>query len=467
MSDRGSGKRFWNRQRQRASATAAVAAIVLSASALSAEPIPPGWLAQNLQPIGYIDMEHRHAFKLALKQQDRRWYLFTSYAAEPGTTGRPGALVVIDVTDPMRPKRIKEILGPPGTDMGQVSLHGDLLVTNLQQFVSRETMAAPARANPPGGPDEGIVLWNIRDAANPVQVGRWKTGAYGTHRNSYPGGRYVYATAARPGFRGMMLTIIDVTDPAQPREVSHWYQPGQPATERPPAGQTLGSFHGPAMVSPDGKMLVMGYTPSVVNLDISDIAHPRLMGSLSLIPPFPDTGAQSVHTVVPYWARGLLYVSGEARFPMCSKGELIELQAMVDNKDPAHPHLLSIFPVPQPPKALGIDSFCARPGRFGPHNISTEIHNPDVAPPNSLIHVAYFNAGLWVYDISDPRSPTSVGYFIPADSPQPERSQTGMGTTFIAQDTATDTRGNIYLVGSGGLYILRDSGALSGRTLAR
>jgi hypothetical protein len=431
----------------------------------SAGPIPKGWLSNNIKPIGYSDLEHRLTIKIAIKKTGGRWYLFTAYSADKEPNGRPSALVVFDVTDPADPRRIKVIPVPPGADMSQVTLHGDLLITNFQQSVTRETMAAPAAPNPAAGPEEGIVLWDVSDPADPRQVGHWETGAYGTHRNSYPGGKYAYVTAARPGFRGMQLVVLDVSNPARPLEVMHWFEYGQDKDETLPQDKPLPSFHGPAQISPDGKALVMGYTPDVVNLDISDIAHPKLVGTLTMIPPFVFNGAQSVHTVLPYWNRKLLYVSGEARFPSCSNGEALSLQAMVDNKDPAHPFLISVFPPPVPPKSLGITDFCDRPGRFGPHNISTEIHNPDVARPNDLIHVAYFNAGLWVYDIHDPRLPTIVGYFIPPDSLQPELSQTGSSKTYIAQDTLTDTRGNIYMIGSGGLYILRDTGELDGRTL--
>jgi len=53
-------------------------------------------------------------------------------------------------------------------------------------------------------------------------------------------------------------------------------------------------------------MLTLGYTPSVVNLDITDIRHPKLIGEVKLIPPFPNTLTQSIHTVVPLWDRKLI-----------------------------------------------------------------------------------------------------------------------------------------------------------------
>jgi hypothetical protein len=433
------------------------------ARTVQASPIPEGWLAQNMAPVGYIDMEDRFAYKLAIKQKAGRWYLYSAYD-EAGEGGQPGAVVVIDVTDPANPRRIKEMQGPPNTEIAQVSLHGDLLITNMSRHMTPQLATGAAAKTTPTKPlNDGILFWDIRDPANPRPIGEWSTQAFGTHRNSYPGGKYAYAAASRPGYFGRVLVILDVSDPSQPKEVGSWHQYGQKQDETRTPGQLVAGLHGPAQVSPDGKMLTIAYAPDVVNLDITDIAHPKLIGRLTLVPPFANVGSQSVHTVVPYWDRNLLYVSGEARAANCK--EALTVQGMVDNTDPARPILISIFPVPKPPTELGIANFCDRPGRFGPHNISTEVHNPDVAKPNDLIHVAYFNAGLWIYDIQDPRLPSIAGYFIPADSPRPQFSMTGMSKAYIAQDTLTDTRGYIYMVGSGGLYILRDTGALEGRTL--
>jgi hypothetical protein len=448
----------------RALVTAIILATALGAAPAFADPIPSGWIARNMAPVGYIDMEHRFSYKLAIKQQGGRWYLYSAYDEQTGGNERPGALVVIDVTDPANPRRIKVIAGPRNTEIAQVSLHGDLLITNMSRHMTPALATGAAVKSVRNTPlDEGVAFWDISDPADPRRIGEWATEAFGTHRNSYPGGKYAYAAASRPGYFGRILVILDVSDPTHPKEVASWHQPGQKLDEPRREGQLLAGLHGPPQISPDGKTLVVGYSPDVLTFDISDIASPKVIGKLTLVPPFANVGSQSIHTVLPYWDRKLLYVSGEARAANC--GEALPVQAMVDIRDLAHPTLMSIFPVPKPPAALGIANFCERPGRFGPHNISTEIHNPDVAPPNDLIHVAYFNAGLWVYDIHDPRLPEIAGYFIPPDSPQPEISQTGMSRTYIAQDTLTDTRGYVYLLGSGGLYILRDDATLKGRTL--
>lgn len=44
--------------------------------------IPGGWLAKNVRPIGYCDMDGKPAFKMSIREHQGHWYLHL---------GRPGA----------------------------------------------------------------------------------------------------------------------------------------------------------------------------------------------------------------------------------------------------------------------------------------------------------------------------------------------------------------------------------------
>ncbi|MHB1205661.1 MAG: hypothetical protein ACYCZX_08855, partial [Rhodospirillaceae bacterium] len=84
---------------------------------------------------------------------------------------------------------------------------------------------------------------------------------------------------------------------------------------------------------------------------------------------------------------------------------------VVDVKDPKNPRIIGLFPRPMPdPKAPYAD-FCMARGRFSAHNIQAWVA-PGQARPD-LVALTYFNAGLRIYDISDPTQPKEVAYFVP------------------------------------------------------
>src|SRR5215467_2526359 len=279
-------------------------------------------------------------------------------------------------------------------------------------------------------------------------------GATGTHRNSYPGGKYAYLSAAAPGFSSNILVILDISDPAQPKEAGRWWMTGQREGETKPEGPE--GFHGPANISPDGKVASMAYSPAAVNLDISDVTNPKLIGKLTFSPPFVAVGAPSLHTALPLWDRNLLYVNSEAIAERCN--EALNFAGLVDNRNPARPRLMSLFPLPVPPKGAPYKNFCEKGGRFGPHNVNQEIHLPDVEKPGNLIYLTYFNAGLRVYNIKDPLLPVETGWFIP---PQPLERAGALPRDLVSQteDVLVDTRGYIYVTDKQwGLWILRYAG---------
>jgi hypothetical protein len=410
-----------------------------------ADPIPPGWQAEHMKPIGFSALGgHYGAFKMALNRADNgRWYLYMGHTFDQGWS-------ILDVTDPAKPRYVKFI--PFKTDdkkiiTSQVTIDGHLMITSLNSFT------------PEANPLPAVLIWDISDPENPKQVGSWMGGATGAHRNSYPGGKYAYLSTSYPGFKGNIMVILDVSDPAHPKEAGKWWQPGQKDGE--PKAEFPEGFHGPVNVSPDGKWASLPYTPEVVNLDISDLSQPKVIGRLHITEPFASVGIQSVHTVLPLWDRKLLYVSSEAQKSDC-KDDGMNFAGMIDNSNPAHPRLISIFPTPRPPKNAPYKDFCQKGGRFGPHNTSQEIHNRAVQQPGNLMYVAWFNAGERVFDISDPYLPTEVGYFIPPERPNlPEHGGAHGSPVNWSEETAVDTRGNVYVNDDKwGTWILRYTGKM-------
>ena len=76
-----------------------------------------------------------------------------------------------------------------------------------------------------------------------------------------------------------------------------------------------------------------------------------------------------------------------------------------------------------------------------------------------MVYLAYFNAGLQIYDITDPRDPHITGYYIP-DDPKERRGPIPSKLVHQAEDVLVDRRGVIYMSeGNSGIYILRHQGS--------
>lgn len=421
-----------------------------------ADQIPGGWQASNMRPVGYSNLDGRGgAFKIAIRQVNGRWYLYLAHLWNHGWT-------IVDVTDAANPKVMKFVPGPENTWTIQMELHDNLMLTALQKS-SAEWGNDPNKPN-----DEGVLIWDISDPVNPKQLSHWKTGSTGVHRVGYPGGRYANLAANMPGYRGQILVFLDISDPQNPKEAGRWWLPGQKDGETP-AGP-VGGFHGPAII--DGDKAYLGYGPSVVTLDISDIAHPKMLGRLDFVPPFK--GGITVHDVALIPGKELLFAHSEGsggdtpeQAPTCSGP--IDLVGMVSikDKDLMKPRLISIFPAPVPPSGATFTSFCDKGGRFGPHNTNLEYHLPDVEKQAELIYLTYFNAGLRVFDIKEPRLPKEVGWFIP---PTPTKRIGPLPAKLVNQteDVLVDTRGNFYITDKQwGLFILRYTGPGEPRPTAK
>jgi hypothetical protein len=427
---------------------AAAAGIVFSVQSSQTQNIPQGFSASNFRVVGYSEIDGRPGFKMAIREVAGRWYLYMGHLWHRGWT-------IMDVSDPAEPEVLKFVPGPENTWSIQMDLHDDIMITGLEQ-VSRRWGGDPSKPH-----DEGFLIWDIKDPVNPKKLGQWKTGGRGTHRNGYPGGRYVFAAAALPGYQDELLVIVDIQDPAKPVEVARWSAPGQhvAAGEKPEDGMQV---HGPPIV--DGNRLYLDYGGAgMYILDISDIRKPTPIGHLDFTPPFD--GGIPVHSILPIKSRNLVWVNSEAIAEDCREG--LGQASLVDITNEKQPRLLSIMPIPVPPPGSPYADFCAKGARFGPHNINHLQHHPDVEKQGPLMYLTYFNAGLRVFDISNARLPKEVGYFIP---PDPVKRYGPVPDKLVEQteDVLVDRRGYVYVTNKNqGLWILRYTGPQPGSSVAR
>lgn len=401
------------------------------------EELPQEFMANNVQPVGYSDLEGRPAFKISIREHEGRWYLYTGHFWHSGWS-------IVDVTDPTTPQLVKFISGPENTFTLQMELSDNIMVTALEKIFPN------FGSNPDKPFDEGVLIWDISDPVNPRKLGQFRTGGTGTHRNFYSGGRYVHLAAGMPGYDGNIYVIIDISDPAQPVEAGRWWVPGQHMAGWENPSKPYVSLHGPPYVV--GNLAYLPYgSAGMIILDINDVAKPREVGQLSFSPPFHLPFG--IHSVLPLPEKGIAYVNSEDT--SYGKGPLHHA-SVVDISDPSNPMLLSVFPEPVPPAEAQYHNFFEKGGWSGPHNINLLQHNPDVEKQGELFYIAHFNAGLRVYNVADSRRPVEVGYFMP---PEPARRYGPMpegNLVMQTEDVLVDRRGFIYITDKNqGLWILK------------
>lgn len=422
------------------------------------------YYARNVAWIGYADLQGKQAEQMAMQVVNGRYYLYTG-------SFHFGGWNVLDVTDPRRPRYIRWIdapIHPNGTwTMKVQAADGVLMCFNGQ--------AVPfLRGNAWEDPfDNGVHIYDIAtDPENPRHIAHWKpqTSGGGTHRSFYNGGRYAHLTSTADGYEGLLYRILDVSDPANPREAGRWWLPHQWS-----AGGGTGHFipdgdgaHGPPY--PVGNLVYIPWSGAgLIVLDISVVATPKLVSRLDVNPPFGGGGDPPVHTGVPLRGRPYVVIGGEGRrLPEVTQERIDEaapglvLLGLADVSNPSRPALISTFPMPVPDPAAPYRNFHEVPPLrgnfgFGPHNV----HHPEglsaLEDRNDRVYCAYLNAGLRIYNVDDPYMPREIAYFVPPDPPRlmfPERFPGPV--RHLSEDVLVDNRGNIFVSSlDQGIFVLR------------
>ena len=224
-----SGMKTWRGRMAGLTASVAVAALAFAVSPAVADPIPPGGIASTLEVVGFSGLNGKPgAFKIVPHQKNGKWYIYAGHSFDQGWS-------IIDVTDPKNPKVVKFIpykTPTPGVLTAQMTLHGDIMIT----AIDKESKVDPT-----------LIIWDISSPENPKQLSTWKGAEGGSHRNTYPGGKYAYISGFAEGYhgRGHEVIILDISDPKKPKQVGVIAQPGQkdgetlvtvlPVTHRRPA----------------------------------------------------------------------------------------------------------------------------------------------------------------------------------------------------------------------------------------
>jgi hypothetical protein len=289
----------------------------------------------------------------------------------------------------------------------------------------------------------GIRVYDATDPLNVQLLSEFSTGetGHGTHHNFYDGGRYAYLdcgfddtlrmeSSERILSNGVM--IVDMSDPANVREVSRWWVPGQRIGEEeeyfkyPFAGDQSswtgnhGAITVPKRVEDGGTIGYGGWGQFGMYVhDLSDIRNPKVFGKF--MHPLENMGGIPYHTMYPP-----VVERGHPQLRNVVVGVFESLEAdcrepwhtsyVIDVKNPRNPKLLGEFPRPMPHPDAPYDDFCLARGRFSAHNCQAWVAPGRMRP--EIVALSYFSAGVRLYDISDPTEPREVAYFVPSRSGQ-------------------------------------------------
>jgi hypothetical protein len=315
-----------------------------------------------------------------------------------------------------------------------------------------DIMLIAYQSNQHGQPGTGMGVYDISNPERVRRITHYDTSgpnSKGCHCLWWVDGEYAHLATGTPDSRptnpkdDQFYVILDVKDPAQPREAGRWWFPGTqqgdaaPPPPRHPKFDMGHSVHNANVYPERLDRAYCGWKDSgVVILDIADKAHPQMVSNVSFSPPFPGF----VHTVMPLFQRDLLVVSQEAN--RMHGEDHPKLVWMMDNSLETNPVIVSTLPM------ADTDDFFSRPGRYGAHNIYENTPGATSYFSDTLVYATFFNGGIRVFDIKNPFRPEEVAYFVP---PVP----TGADANGI-NDIHVDENGILYVTDrlKGGLYIL-------------
>jgi hypothetical protein len=369
---------------------------------------------------------------------------------------------------------------------------GEFLAINQERFRDGTTRQAGYH---------GVKFYDIADRAKPRFLSYWEapvsppdaeTGingdARGVHHFNFSGD-YLYVGSEYEGYIGKILVILDVSDPANPREAGKWWLPGQKTPEedairdwvqqpsfsnpiKPAGGGKLTRHVGMHYVTVDDDVAYLSYHQAgLVILDVSDKANPKLLSRLRYLDPGfdatnPDIDAcraaagtdnaacGNTHAAKPVPGTNLLMVSDE--YFTCPYGHV----RIVDIANPSAPRIVSHYMTPEnaacdPSEPLR----AANAARFPRRGPSSHLGNP---MGTDLYFMAWYGNGLQVIDISDPSNPVSAGHYnyrIDRELGRDEAQYAGSDT----YDVTFGPNDHLYLSdGTSGLRVLRYTGPIAG-----
>jgi hypothetical protein len=347
----------------------------------------------------------------------------TRFCPQPPNNG----VAVIDARNPANPVLISKLQNPNGTSAEDVVVY----TARSGPLAGRDIAAAGIQVCGGSRYDasipRGLMLWDVTVPASPAQIGFLSFGCCtrGLHEFEIEyrpdlGKTFAYATdptaeepddespTGREDQQGRgPFRLIDITDPRNPQLVSHWGFLTRGVV--PAAGQGCdadGLYGHGAEPSEDGKLVFLSYWDSgFVAIDVTNPANPVFKGRAV----YPANADGDGHSSNYDDERRLLYSADE---DFCkSSGAGIEkgfgYLRVWDYSNLAAPRQIGEY---RTPNSLGTDDQAA--GDY-------TIHNPFYVPSEETVYASWYTDGVRVIDVSNPRAPREVAYFVPPAGENP------------------------------------------------
>ena len=410
-------------------------------------------LARNIKRISHLEIEGGGQVVV----QDG--YAYVGHMKAPMGTS------IIDVKDPAAPRVVAHV--PPPDEWShthKVRVAGYLMITNVEQAgrhflrkgdkiaglrkklgagatdavlaaelgVKESDIAVLEAAKARGYHSGGFRVWDISDKTAPRLLSYIRTHGFGVHRFDMDA-NYAYISTEMEGYVGNILMIYDLSDPANPHEVSRWHMPGQHvAAGETPTGKGYSHRLHHAMRCGD-ELWAAVWQAGFRVLDASDITKPRVIGSYR----FPQGIPEPTHTVMPLeklidGKRFAVVIDEEHDHKPGRLHGFIWVMDVTDlgNMEPVAAWDLSERACPWVGDA-GV--------RFGGHQFREKLDS-------TLVYATWFAGGLRVLDLADPYMPVEVAHFM---EPGPS------GAVPQSNDVVVDDGGLIYVLDrNNGLDIL-------------
>jgi hypothetical protein len=312
-------------------------------------------------------------------------------------------LVIIDIADPTQPKRIGQFDCGGGSQY-DVQLHPEAKYALLTTDNSNSKCHTG---------DQGSMVIDVSDPANPREVAfipiandaGTKIGSH-THTLDWP---YLYVNNYPTSYH--KLEVFSLEDPAAPKKIGEM-----------DFGAGENSIHDSWVDHrPDGRTLL--YAASIGATDVIDVTNPAQPVHLQRL---VDPEVTISHQAEPNAAHDTLVVTDEYRgggdAPAC--GQTAEatdspLPVVPSTGDPGDIGGIHFY-------ALGADGRVrgGTDGKIGTFNLPAQ-QNPNGgctvhvfwrAPNEDRLVTAWYGRGIRVVDFSDPASPRELGWYIPTDA---------------------------------------------------